>query len=53
MKAPAEEEVEKVDEIEPSGGSSGPEDFEVLEKEKLTAPNGNGKANKRNKKGRK
>ncbi|KIN03967.1 hypothetical protein OIDMADRAFT_178040 [Oidiodendron maius Zn] len=53
IKAPAEEEMEKVDEIEPSGGSSGPEDFEVLEKEKLTAPNGNGKANKRNKKGRK
>jgi hypothetical protein len=49
-KAPAEEEQEEVNEGVPSSNSSGAEDFEVLEKVKSTAPNGNGKANKRNKK---
>ena len=49
-KAPVEEEQDEEDEVTPSDSSSGAEDFEVLEKVKSTAPNGNGKANKRNKK---
>jgi len=43
-----EEEQEEIEEA--AGSSSGADDFEVLEKVKTTAQNGNGKAVKRNKK---
>jgi len=48
-KPSAEEDVE-VEEEEVGSSSSGADDFEVLEKVKTTAQNGNGKAVKRNKK---
>jgi hypothetical protein len=48
-KAPADDDQEDVDEAAPSGSSSGVDDFEVLERVKSTAVNGNGKANKKNK----
>ncbi|KAB8302933.1 hypothetical protein EYC80_006249 [Monilinia laxa] len=47
-KAPAEEEYEELEEV--ASNSSGADDFEVLEKVKTTATNGNGKATRRNKK---
>ena len=43
-----EEEEEEVEEV--AGSSSGVDDFEVLEKVKTIAQNGNGRAVKRNKK---
>ncbi|THV53188.1 hypothetical protein BGAL_0057g00280 [Botrytis galanthina] len=46
-KTPVEEEYEEVEE---ASSSSGADDFEVLEKVKTTAINGNGKATRRNKK---
>jgi hypothetical protein len=49
FKAPVEEQQDGEDEVAPLDSSSGAEDFEVLEKVKSTAPNGNGKSNKRNK----
>ncbi|QSZ31252.1 hypothetical protein DSL72_000815 [Monilinia vaccinii-corymbosi] len=47
-KAPVEEEYEEIQ--EDASNSSGAEDFEVLDKVKTTATNGNGKATRRNKK---
>jgi len=50
-KAPVEEEDEEEDEgVDTPSSSSGADDFEVLEKVKTTAPNGTGKAVRRNKK---
>lgn len=49
-KAPVDEEIEEEEEPLISSSSSGAEDFEVLEKVKTTAQNGNGKAVRRNKK---
>jgi hypothetical protein len=49
FKVPVEEQQDGEDEDVPLDSSSGAEDFEVLEKVKSTAPNGNGKSNKRNK----
>jgi len=48
-----EDEKDQVDadEVLPSSSSSGAEDFEVLEKVKTTAQNGNGKAARKSKKG--
>ncbi|APA07131.1 hypothetical protein SS1G_04154 [Sclerotinia sclerotiorum 1980 UF-70] len=46
-KTPVEEEHEETEEV---SSSSGADDFEVLEKVKTTATNGNGKATRRNKK---
>jgi hypothetical protein len=47
-----EQESEEVEEEEAASlsSSSGADDFEVLEKVKTTATNGNGKATRRNKK---
>jgi hypothetical protein len=51
-KAPKKEDVEEEEE-EVASSSSGADDFEVLEKVKTTAQNGNGKNIKRKKSGRK
>lgn len=47
-KAPVGEEYEEIEEV--ASNSSSTDDFEVLEKVKTTATNGNGKATKRSKK---
>jgi hypothetical protein len=50
-KASAEEEDdEEEDGVDTPSSSSGADDFEVLEKVRTTAPNGTGKAVRRNKK---
>jgi hypothetical protein len=49
-KARADEDVDEEEEPLLSSSSSSAEDFEVLEKVKTTAQNGNGKAVRRNKK---
>jgi len=51
-KTPVEEEDE-AEEEEAASSTSGTDDFEVLEKVKTTAQNGNGKSIKRKKSGRK
>ena len=45
-----EEEGEEEEGVNTPSSSSGADDFEVLEKVKTTAPNGSGKAVRRNKK---
>jgi hypothetical protein len=50
-KAPVEEEDEEEEGVHTPSSSSGADDFEVLGKVKTTAPNGTGKAVRRNKKG--
>jgi hypothetical protein len=52
LKKPSSEEETDIEEDEVPSSSSGAEDFEVLEKVKTTAPNGNGKAIKRKKSNR-
>jgi hypothetical protein len=52
LKKSSEEEESDIEEDEVPSSSSGAEDFEVLEKVKTTAPNGNGKAVKRKKSNR-
>jgi hypothetical protein len=49
LKNPPSEEESEIEEDEVPSSSSETEDFEVLEKVKTTAPNGNGKAVKRKK----
>jgi hypothetical protein len=50
LSTPSAEHDVEVEEEEAASSSSGADDFEVLEKVKTTAQNGNGKAVKRNKK---
>jgi hypothetical protein len=49
LNKPTSDSESELDEEEPASSSSGADDFEVLEKVKTTAQNGNGKAVRRKK----